>query len=89
MTRHNSRDPRELQGEEGLNRPTRGKFQQIPNCIHCVTKPLCLVESRSQDATVNAGELSDYLTTILCTHSQLFLDIERENIRCSITVFYR
>ena len=36
-----------------------------------------LVESHSQDAAVNAGLLSVYLTT----DRQLFFDIERENIR--------
>ena len=43
-----------------------------------------MVESRSQDAAVNAGVFSVYLTTILCTDSQLFFDIEIEKIRCSI-----
>ena len=44
--------------------------------------PFCLVESRSQDATTNAGVLSVYLTTILYHHQQLLIDIERENLPC-------
>ena len=43
-----------------------------------VMRPFCLVESRTQDATTNAGVLSVYLTTILYHHHQLFIDIERE-----------
>ena len=45
-------------------------------------KPFCLVDLRSQDASTNAGVLSVYLTTILCRHQKLFIDIERENIPC-------
>ena len=47
-----------------------------------VTRPLCLVESRSQDTTANPGVFSVYLTTILYYHLQLFIDIEKENITC-------
>ena len=47
-----------------------------------VMRPLCLVESRSQDAAANVGVLSVYLATILYDHLQLFIDIERENIPC-------
>ena len=53
-----------------------------------VTRPLFLVESRSQDAAANAGVLSVYLTTILLHHPRLFFDMERENIHSSITVFH-
>ena len=35
-----------------------------------VMRPFCLVESHSQDAAVNVGVLSVYLTTILCIHRQ-------------------
>ena len=45
-----------------------------------VTRPLCLVESRSQDAAANAGVLSVKLNTVLYYHLQLLIDIERENI---------
>ena len=44
---------------------------------NAVTRLFCLVESRSQDAAVNAGVLSVYLTMILCLHPQLFIDIEK------------
>ena len=33
-----------------------------------VTRQLCLIESRSQDAAANAGVLSVYLTTIMFIH---------------------
>ena len=51
--------------------------------LHIVTRPFCLVESRSQDAAANAGVLSVYLTNILHYHRQFFIDIERENIFCT------
>ena len=44
-----------------------------------------MVESRLQDAAVNAGVLSVYLTTILCINRQLFFDIERENFAVPFT----
>ena len=40
-----------------------------------VTRPFCLVKSRLQDATVNGGVVSVYLTNILYHHLQLFTDI--------------
>ena len=43
-------------------------------------RPLCLVESCSQDAAANGCMLSVYLATILYDHLQSFIDIERENI---------
>ena len=45
-------------------------------------RPLCLVESRSQDVAANAGVLSVYLATILYDQLQLSIDIKRENIHC-------
>ena len=48
--------------------------------IHAVTRPFCLVKSRSQDVAANADMLSVYLTTIMYIHRQLFTEIERENI---------
>ena len=47
---------------------------------YSVMRPLCLVESRSQDAAANVGILSVYLATILYNHLQLFIDIEGENM---------
>ena len=46
-----------------------------------VMRPLCLVESSSQDPAANVGVLSVYPTNILYYHHQLFIDIERENIQ--------
>ena len=48
--------------------------------MQVVTRPFCLVKSRSQDAAANAAMLSVYLSTILYYHHQLFIDIERQNI---------
>ena len=53
-----------------------------------VMRPLCLVESRSQDAAANVGVLSVYLATILYGHLQLFIDIDRENIPCVLSLCF-
>ena len=53
-----------------------------------VTRPLCLVRSRSQYAAASVGVLSVYLTTILYYHHQLFFDLRKENIPWSITVIH-
>ena len=50
-------------------------------------RPLCLVESRSQDAAANAGVLSVYLATILYYHHQLFINIERDKTLYLFTCF--
>ena len=48
-----------------------------------VTRPFCLVKSRSQDAAANAGMLS-----VLYFHLQLFIEIEREYTLCPFAVFH-
>ena len=70
----------------GLEKINRSGFKTLnfivlSNSVSFVMRPFCLVESCSQDAAANAGVLSVYLTTILCNHLYLFIDIERENIR--------
>ena len=49
-------------------------------CDDIVTRPLCLVKPRSQNAAANVGVLSVCPTTILYYHHQLFFDIEQESI---------
>ena len=56
------------------------KKKNVLRTLIDVMRPLCLVESRSQDVAANAGVLSVYLATILYDHLQLVNDIERDNI---------